>query len=106
MDSRAFFEAHVKLLRSSLLLLLCLLPVLSTALTAAAQEKPEIVVTKIFIGDGSEIDDDFLVNGGKDLAASESVRLVSLLKALPQYNVHDSFIENPATSVGSLSKKG
>ncbi len=74
--------------------------------SALADERPELVVTRIFIGAASEIDDDFLENGGRDLAMKESERLVELLQALPQYRVHDSFFAEPSTELGSLDAAG
>lgn len=93
-------------MRPALMILTLLLAALVAAPDACAQEAPEIVVTRIFLAEGPAIDEGFLANGGRDLVATESVRLVSLLKTLPHYRVHDSFIENPATSVGSLGKAG
>jgi hypothetical protein len=91
-----------------ILSLLLAFPAGPCSIAGSAEEAPELVVTRRSSWRRAPaIDEGFLAKwrprpGGPPKACA----WCGLLKALPHYRVHDSFIENPATAVGSLGKAG
>jgi len=72
----------------------------------AQESGPEVVVTEIFVDSRSDVDPDFLAQGGREEVAAAGSQLVDLLAAQPGWRVHPDFLASPAAAVGSLSHAG